>query len=536
MTQPHQSSSKASVTRPQKLIALGCGALSGLFLLLTSTTFLVEGEFVYDVKRLLQLGLILILVVAALTSRCLREAFAQQIARIPVWTGGLLGLIVVLGIVSSLSNASSVMHAMYSLLEVAMLGMLVIAALVIAACRTVAGRSFDQVAITLLALTAIAVGFQELLGVAAALANDLEFFSRISLMHYSWPRFYNQVQAWTLPVMAALPLVWSRSNSELLRNRWFQGLVCLGALALHWYIILMTGGRGVALSLLVSFLICLLFVPGCRRATLQLHLPGLVAGVLLFFAIAQINEQMLYSDQPASQLEISDSTTPTGVNPADHYVKEKDETRFERQSMSGRLSLDSSGRMPMWRNSLTDIKSNPVLGIGPMNFACTGPKYRAGHPHNFALQFAGEWGIPATLALFSILAFLALTMWRLEKTLARPYDVRLGALLVTSLVAAAVYSCLSGVLVMPASQVAGILIGGWLLGLVPASQPANSARRVPAVLLALGIFIGGSVTAFSLVEADQRVYRESVIPAMDQKIPRYWQQGKICKYLDDFSQ
>ena len=132
---------------------------------------------------------------------------------------------------------------MNSMLEVSLLTMLVFAAMVIAACREIAGRLFDQVAIAFLAMASLTLGLQELLGVAAALNNQTEYYARISLMYYSWPRFYNQVQAWVLITMGLLPLIWACSQSELLRSRVFSGLVCLTALAMHWNIILISERR-----------------------------------------------------------------------------------------------------------------------------------------------------------------------------------------------------------------------------------------------------------------------------------------------------
>ena len=521
-----------------RYLALACGALPGLFLLITSTTHLVEGEFVYDVKRMLQLGLMLVLFLAAALNPGLRNAFALQLGRISTWVKALLGLIIVLGIMSSAVNATSTMHLAYSLLEVALLSMLVLAALVIAACRAVAGEVFDQVAITLLALIAIAVGIQELLGVAAALANDLEFFFRISLMHYSWPRFYNQVQAWTLPVLAALPLIWSRSRSELLRSTWFQAFVCLNALALYWYIILMTGGRGVALSLLASFVICLLVFPATRRPTLRWHLPGLVLGVVLFFAIIGVQDRAAHVDSTQAAPASTEPSKPLRANPDDWFENDEDESKFSRQSMAGRLTFESSGRIHTWRSAMREIVDRPVLGIGPMNIACTGPDSRWAHPHNFAIQFTQEWGIPALLALIAVLSATFLHLFRVlrRRSIGPMEDSTLASLLAIGLLTAAAYSFLSGVMVMPASQVAGMLVGGWLMGKIPAESIPKSAvtARTAVACVMLGTLACATVVSFSLVEAGQRAYRQAFIPVVAQGAPRYWQEGKLCSYFDEY--
>ena len=345
------------------------------------------------------------------------------------------------------------------------------------------------------------------------------------------------MQAWTLPVLAALPLIWSRSRSDLLRSTWFQAFVCLTALALHWYIILMTGGRGVALSLLASFVICLLVFPATRRPSLRWHLPGLAFGVLLFFAVAHFIE----SSRVANTAQTVAAAPPTArqpesVNPEDHFAKPADQSRFKDQSIAGRWSLDGSGRTGMWRDSIRDIRMHPLLGIGPMNYACSGPVYRAGHPHNFALQFAGEWGLLATLVLLVILSYLARVTWKVVR---HPFDSEnsrhIRGVLASGVVAAVIYSLLSGVFVMPASQITGILVGGWLMGVAPVEIRAQKLHRIGvAVLIGATLLVSMAATFFSFAEAWQREYRDGMIDRMDQRIPRYFQQGKLCKYFDEF--
>lgn len=515
-----------------RLLALVCGALPGLFLLLTSTTHLVEGQFVYDVKRLLEVPILFALLLAAAINPALRAAFSGQIGRIPRWVKAVLLAIVLLGVVSALRAATAPMHAMYSLLEVALLSMLVLGVLVIAACRSLAGEVFDRLAVGLLAFTAIAVGIQELLGVAAALQSKLEFFFRISLMHYSWPRFYNQVQSWSLPVLAALPLIWSKSRLDLMRRAWLAGFVCIAGLALHWYIIAMTGGRGVALSLTFALVAGLLVLPASRRLILRWHLPALAAGALLYLGVMALNERVLGQPEAAPAGPAGTAREFKRANPEDWFGKGEDGTRFSEQSLAGRMTWDSSGRMNMWRGSMHDIKSHPWLGNGPMNYACLGPPNRAGHPHNFPLQFAGEWGLPAFLGLLGVLAWCAIALGRSLRNLESEYQARLASMLAIGLLGAGAYSCLSGVLVMPASQVTGVLVGGWLLGLMPDRRTrALCSKKTSWLVLTFAVVLGAATTAFSFHEAAQREYREGLIGPLDQKIPRFWQQGKLCKYL-----
>ena len=525
------SSNPPAYSRQTIALALLCGALPGLFLLITSTTFLVEGQFVYDVKRLLQLGIITALFLAATFNPSLRNAFGAQLARIPKWVKTLLLLIVALGITSSAVNATSNMHLAYSLLEVALLSMLVLAALVIAACRVVAGELFDQVAITLLAMTSIVVGMQELLGVAAALANDTEYYFRISLMHYSWPRFFNQVQAWTLPVLAALPMVWSGSKSELLRSKVFQAVVCLVALSFNWYIILMTGGRGVALSLFAAFAVCLMFFPAIRKTCIRWHLPGLILGVVLYSVIGAIQTQ---EPNPETSQEFSTPAENQLANPDDWFDADEGESRFSRQSLVGRLSLDSSGRVYMWRLAWGQMKASPLLGIGPIQYACTGEERLAAHPHSFVMQFSAEWGLLAAALLAMVVAFVVASVLKSRHEFVQSTESQVAAgLLIAGVLAAGLYSFLSGVFIMPASQTVAVLTAGWaidaLRGNASSSAPTSTLLRLT---LPLACLISLMVLTLAAIEFENLEANAQLISSGDSKFPRFWQEGKACKYFD----
>jgi len=67
------------------------------------------------------------------------------------------------------------------------------------------------------------------------------------------------------------------------------------------------------------------------------------------------------------------------------------------QPITERLTLDSSGRWPLWQTTLQQWLHAPWLGIGPMHLANISTLPVA-HPHNIVLQWLAEWGVVATLA------------------------------------------------------------------------------------------------------------------------------------------
>jgi len=113
----------------------------------------------------------------------------------------------------------------------------------------------------------------------------------------------------------------------------------------------------------------------------------------------------------------------------------------------------------------------------------------------------------------------------------------------TGMLAAMILACLDGVLVMPASQVTGVLVCGCLLGLLPArpgfsqsgisqsshSQRGNSQPTVTAAaVLTLAIIASIAFLAFARHELSVAEVRWTQTPVMDQGIPRLWQNGKVC--------
>ena len=123
-----------------KYLGSGVALLLGAYLLLTSTLTLSETQWPYDVKRILQLGVLPLVFMAVLLNRSLRLEFRRQLWRIPIWLKVALGMLFCLGVLSSAYNSQSAMSLLYSLAEVSLLSLLILAVLCVAAYRRAAGR------------------------------------------------------------------------------------------------------------------------------------------------------------------------------------------------------------------------------------------------------------------------------------------------------------------------------------------------------------------------------------------------------------
>ena len=185
----------------------------------------------------------------------------------------------------------------------------------------------------------------------------------------------------------------------------------------------------------------------------------------------------------------------------------------------------------MWRGALFETRQNPWLGVGPMNYACLGPDNRAGHPHSFPVQFAVEWGIPALILLAATaLSILFKLFGYLHNANIRP-DVpsKLSILVTTGILAAIVHSFLSGVLVMPASQVAGVLVAGWMMALIPGTSQRENKHFVGVTISATSLVVSLALVVFAQQQLANAEARFEQTDIMNKGIPRFWQNGKACK-------
>lgn len=530
-----ESSDTRSSRSSSQWLAVAVAILLGGYLLVTSTVTLSATLWKFDVKRILELCLFPLIFATLLFNPSLRRAFRDQLQRIPRWVAIILLVLLLLGIVSSAFNATSTMSLLYSLAEVSLLSLWLVAVLAVAACRQLAGTVFDQVAIALITLVGLAVGVQELTGVFAALSVGMEFHPRIALLHFSWPRFYNQMQAWSIPLIAALPLVFP--------GKPLAKFFCVITLVLEWYVVIATGARGTMVGVAGALLAAAAFLPAIRKPLIQYQLAGLI-GAFLIYALVVIGHQQLVSNDPAggpvsshsasSEAEPGQSADQVAEHTADWAAAIQalgDSSGSFTEPLTGKRVRTSSGRIAMWRGTFQDARTHPLLGIGPMNYACQGPIYRAGHPHNFPLQFMAEWGIPALLLLLFTAGAL---LFKLAETLRTPdtsfvQPAALAGYFATGVVAAMILAGLDGVMTMPASQVTGVLVCGCLLGLLPGWSANKGSSAKALLVLTLALAVSFAFLAFARQEISVAELRWEQTPVMDRGIPRLWQNGKVCR-------
>lgn len=185
-----------------------------------------------------------------------------------------------------------------------------------------------------------------------------------------------------------------------------------------------------------------------------------------------------------------------------------------------------TSREVLWQLSWQAIKSSPVLGVGPMQFATFASQVGA-HPHNWPLQVAAEWGLPA-------LGLLTFALFQIGKTVRHTASDCSVAVIILAVAVALLLGLVDGNLVMPVSQVGAALAAGMLIGAIRAGKQQHGRRWKSAAYLTLTAFIA-IVTSGILIEFGTRSlpdqprsiesFRNSHPGAW--LVPRFWEQGHL---------
>ena len=309
----------------------------------------------------------------------------------------------------------------------------------------------------------------------------------VLILGYANPRFPSALHAILIPFLALTIL----EKTELRSLRAGAAVV----LSLLWTINLGLGTRGIWFAYAIGVPMTVLLV-GWRQVARPLVVLTLtaVAGVGLYF--------VLFSIVPA--------LTGTGAAV---------------QAPTNNLTTVTS-REVLWQLSWQAITSSPWLGIGPMQFATFASRVGA-HPHNWPMQVAAEWGLPA-------LGLLAFAIFRLGKAVGQTAisNYSLAALTMAVLVAL-LLGLVDGNLVMPVSQIGAALAVGLLIGALGWREQRNKRSMSSAFLVStafVGIAASGLVLTFGtstlpdqsrLIENFQRAYPDAWL------VPRFWEQGNL---------
>lgn len=378
----------------------------------------------HDDQRCVEFGLLALLAIFIV----MRRDAADTIAGMNPAARLCLGAFFAIGAVSTL-HAWSPAHAVY---EWSMLLLLLLAA---ASLATSLGRAGGSGLLTVLQCAGAAgalYSLRVLLLYAASLSAGYQLDMQALGVGFSNIRFFNHVQTVLLPLIVLLHL--QAPKRSVLRWAWF-------ALAAFWWALLFVSeARASILALGAGCVMALVVRRAHARSFLKaMALAALAGGIV--YVLGFILLPML-----------------AGLKPFDAAAK-----------VMHRTAIDpTSGRNELWQLSYELIAAHPWLGVGPQHFAHYGVALSFGaHPHNFVLQIAAEWGVPALMCL---LGAIGIGMWGLARVgthIARSDlpNQQILAVLLAAGTAILVDGLFSGVIVMPQSQMAILLYlgyaGGW---------------------------------------------------------------------------
>ncbi len=468
--------------------AVALSALVGLYVVLVPSVHLAPGMDLFNGKRLLQLGLLAGAALVLLVLKQMRTGWLRTFAELPLAARAGLGAVFVLGVVSALRAPLP----RYALLEVGHFVLLFALAVAVAqVCRQHPALR-DRVLVGVVVLSAMlyvvtfSVGYASHLWAGTLLWPD-------AVTGFANIRFFNQYQTWTLPLLVAAPVLLG-GRSRLLRAALYLPAAC------WWMLLFASGGRGTSIAVVGAMVaVGLLFRqaawPWLKRQ-LVVFAGGSVLFVLLFKVLVVTQDSLL-----------------------------------ER-------NLSGGGRLTAWGDALGLLREAPLLGVGPMHYAYFPFDALWGHPHNALLQWGAEWGA------LSLLLVIGLTGWGLwawtqhaHRRLKRERDEAflMRVALTAALLAGAAHALVSGLLVMPLSQLLLVLVVGWAWSLMPRRErslerPARWKHGALGLVVALALCFVVSGAAQDVGRLEERqatfVQHHAESSGLHTRIfPRYWQQG-----------
>jgi len=337
----------------------------------------------------------------------------------------------------------------------------------------------------LLLATAYVLGVATRYAAAIGLGRGIDF--DVLILGYANPRFPSALHALLIPFIACVA-VDSREHK-------FLRIASVIVLTFIWAINVGLQTRAIWLAYLLVLPASVLLLGWRNAGRAVLVIVGTaVAGVLTFYIVSWV------------------SPAPTAEAAASAALRDWAGLTF---------------RKVVWQMSWDAISKAPLLGIGPMQFATFDNRVGA-HPHNWIMQVAAEWGVPALLLLLFALVLLARA-------------TRQAAALDSTVVSAALAfgiglanGLVDGNLVMPVSQSAFALAGGLMLAAIlharnnSATYPINLARRLVSIgsaTLAAAAVVAFAVFSFSDQESGVSRFHQTQPGAW--LVPRFWEQGLL---------
>ncbi|QQX80634.1 O-antigen ligase family protein [Shewanella sp. KX20019] len=434
-----------------------------LFLLGTVFSFnlipIVSIDNGYDFKRLIVVGFI------AISSLGLLAVRGVELVKVSTLTKILFSGFTCLAAYSALASK----HPYWGMVEIANIGLLVVAFYVLSACMRAIEQDKLHCGVYAFSLLFSVLTFCKYILFLLFSYFDAQSFNIHGLLSgYVNVRFFNQLQVMLVPLLF-LPFFCQGLTKF--------GRVSIVVIALHWTVLLQTEARGGILSLILALSVMLYFLsPDTRKKMVFTMLKSMLIGMSLWLVFIILIPYWL--------MEGSNFQIRTG----------------------------SSGRIDLWLYVLKSIPEQPWLGFGPMSFTwAEGRPLPNAHPHNSVMQLLYEYGVVACIA---VTAWVLSCVYRCLAGIQEAINDH-SVPVTYAVLAGLIYSLISGVLVMPMAQ--------FLLVFLLAIQVqfcTNSLRKIGLEGRVL-LFAALTIIIYLLLSSYQN---EELLPAL---FPRLWLNGLI---------
>ena len=322
-------------------------------------------------------------------------------------------------------------------------------------------------------------------------------------------RYWGHLATWLIPLIAAAHRSGALSALPVVR------MLFMIAGALWWWMLFSTSARGTAIGLVVGSLFVVVLFSRSAFGLLRSVGTQLLAGGLLWLLLTFLVPWFFFGAVELREVDV-----------------------------------DSSGRMPLWREAWEMSLVNMPFGQGPLSWLTHSVISDAyansksyGHPHNMYLLWAAEYGWISIMALaIAVVGIGRALVARGSKHRASGLDAALMAGFTLSVVAASVHAGVSAVFMAPASMLAGFVVFALFLALLQASSPNTTAPRQASTTLLIR-FSAGLMLVLSLVAGGWwmseiwRYYQDNMEDRLTYKgdgaiySPRFWSHGDFPRQL-----
>lgn len=463
--------------------------LLGAYVIVVPSISLIPSLGSYNEKRALQIGFLLIVGGILLISGTTRRRWLGVFHGLPTLAQWGFGIVLGVGILSSVLAPAP----FYAFLEVGHFVLLFALAGIVASAIRRKPKRAEWFLLGALGLSALLYAVYFAVRYGGSLALPTLEIGRETVSGFANTRFFNQYQTWTLPLLvglvASLPRKWRTAQA-----------IAFFLAALWWTLVFASNVRGTVLAVFIGAVgVWLLFRSRAHR-WLVVQAGAVIAGGGLYFLLFYLGGEV-----------------------APQVVERLGE-------------VGQSRRTQHWMKCLNMAWTHPWLGVGPMHYAWPPNDFAvAAHPHSAFFQWLAEWGLPSTVIMGSLTVWGGWSWMRHEReTAAEPenFQTEVGIALIAAVLAGASHAMVSGLIVMPVSQILLAVVGGWAWGRYSfAGKDANlRSSRWSHVILCVVIVgsmftVGASLQDLTTVEER----REAFLEAVDRNVlsPRYWTQGYL---------